>query len=183
MRRTAQGLGAGLLLLASLLPAAAAAQGWQAEWQRPLDGARQEPSLTVCIPADRLRREFLLRQWQEDYPGIILSLSTVSGSSFVPGVVTERAAGKYLWDVFESGPGTGIAATKAGLLDPLLPELILPEVNDAAVWGGWQDAFYDADKKYVLGLASVILSPYYDARAIVPEKAAKDGLALLLDPV
>jgi iron(III) transport system substrate-binding protein len=182
MKRAERCLGACLLLLALLSPAAAWAQGWQAEWERTLAAARREASVIVCIPADRLRREFLLRQWQEDYPGITLSLSTVSGSSFVPGVVTERAAGKYLWDVFESGPGSGISAAKAGLLDPLLPELILPEVRDPAVWGGWEDAFYDADKKYVLGLASVILSPYYDARAIAPEKAAKGGLALLLDP-
>src|SRR6185312_13693835 len=170
MKRAERCLGACLLLLALLSPAAAWAQGWQAEWERTLAAARQEASVIVCIPADRLRREFLLRQWQEDYPGITLSLST------------ERGAGKYLWDVFESGPGSGISAAKAGLLDPLLPELILPEVRDPAVWGGWEDAFYDADKKYVLGLASVILSPYYDARAIAPEKAAKGGLALLLDP-
>lgn len=63
-------------------------------------------------PGHRLRREFLLRQWQEDHPAITLSLSTVTGTSFVPGVMTERAAGKYLWDVFESGPGTGISAAQ-----------------------------------------------------------------------
>jgi iron(III) transport system substrate-binding protein len=169
-------------LLALLLPLAARAQGWQAEWERTLAAARQEASVVVCIPADRLRREFLLRQWHEDYPAITLSLSTVSGSSFVPAVVTERAAGKYLWDVFESGPGSGLSAAKAGLLDPLLPELILPEVSDPAIWGGWDDAFYDAGKTYVLGLASVILSPYYDARAIAPEQAGRQGLRLLLDP-
>ena len=165
-----------------MLGSSARAQDWQAEWARTLAAARQEASVTVCIPADRLRRDFLLRQWQEDYPGVALSLSTVSGSSFVPGVVTERAAGRYLWDVFESGPGSGISAAKAGLFDPLLPELVLPEVRDGAVWGGWDDAFYDAEKKYVLGLASVILSPYYDARRITPEKAAREGLRLLLDP-
>ena len=54
-----------------------------------------------------------------------------------PGVAIERSAGQYLWDVFDSGPNTGYSAIKAGLLDPLLPELILPEVNDPAVWGGW----------------------------------------------
>src|SRR5689334_11848613 len=121
MLRARTALGACLLLLALILSVACRAQDWQAEWQRTLAAARAEASVVVCIPADRLRREFLLRQWQEDYPDITLSLSTVSGASFLPAVVTERAAGRYLWDVFESGPGTGISAAKAGLLDPLLP--------------------------------------------------------------
>jgi ABC-type Fe3+ transport system substrate-binding protein len=183
MARSRSGLGACFALLIVLLPVQAApAQDWQAAWANTLAAARQEGAVTVCIPADRLRREFLLRQWQADYPDIALSLSTVSGTSFVPGVVTERAAGKFLWDVFESGPGSGLSAAKAGLLDPLLPELILPDVSDPAIWGGWDEAFYDGDKKYVLGLASVILSPYYNAKQIPPERARGDGLQLLLDP-
>ena len=75
----------------------------------------------------------------------------------MPQVTTERAAGKYLGDIWHSGPNFEVI--KAGLLDPLLPELILPENKDESVWGGWNDAYYDDEKKYILGLVTDLESP------------------------
>ena len=164
-------------------PAAApAAEDWQALWDKTVAAAKQEGQVVVCISPGVARREFLLKQWKADYPEIELSVQNVSGTSFVPGVAIERSAGRYLWDVFDSGPNTGYSAIKAGLLDPLLPELILPEVNDPAVWGGWDDAFYDDEKKYVLGLVTDLETPYYNAALLAPEKVAAEGLKALLDP-
>ena len=160
----------------------ARAEDWQARWDRTIAAAKQEGSVVVCMSPSSARRDYLLKQWQADNPDIELSLSIVSGSSFVPSVVTERAAGRYLWDVFHSGPTSGFSAVKAGLLDPLLPELILPEVKDERVWGGWQDAFFDDEKRYILGLESDVVGPYYNAALIPPEKAGALGLKLLLDP-
>jgi ABC-type Fe3+ transport system substrate-binding protein len=163
-------------------PALAQPADWQAAWARTLAAARQEGKLVMCVSPGAPRRDYLLKQWKEDFPDIELSVSTVSGSAFVPSVVTERAAGKYLWDVFGSGPNTGVTAVRAGLFDALLPELILPEVRDPAIWGGWEDAFYDADKKYVLGLLIDLETPYYNALIVPPDKAKTLGLKLLLDP-
>jgi len=91
--------------------------------------AKQEGQVVANLSPGTSRRDFLLKQWQVDYPEIELSLSTVNGSSFVPAVAIERDAGRYLWDVFHSGAATGFTAIRAGMLDPLLPELILPDVK------------------------------------------------------
>ncbi len=159
-----------------------AADDWQSEWDRTVAAASKEGAIVVCISPGLPRREFLLKQWKADYPQIELSVQSVSGNAFVPQVATERAAGRYLWDVFDSGPNTGYSAVKAKLLDPLMPELILPDSKDEAAWGGWNDAFYDDEKKYVLGLVTDLESPYYNAAAIAPATVEAQGLKLLLDP-
>ncbi len=166
----------------NLRGAAAQSADWQKTWDETVAAAETEGQVIVCMSPGTARRDFLLNQWKADYPKIDLSLSTVSGSSFVPRVMTERAAGRYLWDVFNSGPATGYTAIRGGLLDPLAPELILPEVKDPAVWGGWDNAFYDTEKKYVLALVADLLAPYYDAKRIPPAEAKSLGLRLLLQP-
>lgn len=114
----------GAALLVTMAGAAAAQDEWQAEWAKTVAAAKAEGQVVVNLSPSPARRDFLLKQWKEDYPEIELSLSIVSGSGFVPAVVTERMAGKYLWDVWHAGPN--YEAIRAGLLDPLLPELIFP---------------------------------------------------------
>jgi ABC-type glycerol-3-phosphate transport system substrate-binding protein len=168
--------------LLSLAARSASAADWQERWKESVAAAKEEGAVTVATSPNLLRRDFLLQQWQKDFPDIKLSLTTVRGSSFVPTVATERSAGKFLWDVFQSGPTTAIEAARQGFFDPLQPELILPEVNDPAVWGGWNDAFYDPEKKYVIGLVSDVAAPYYNASLVPPAKVASLGLKILLEP-
>jgi|SRR6185312_7068814 iron(III) transport system substrate-binding protein len=180
-RRKLLGQGAALALTAGLA-GPAAAQDWQAAWKNLIAAAEREGTVVAVAAPNPGQRDYLLAQWKKEFPKIELSLSIHSGSQFVPTVVTERQAGKYLWDIFISGPSTGYLSIREGLFDPLLPELIRPDVMDETVWGGWQDAFYDHEKKYLLGLVSDLQSPYYDARAISPDKARAEGLKLFLDP-
>ena len=172
-----------IMLAVLLLPPMAAAEGnWQSAWQATVAAAKQEGTVVVATSPNLLRRDYLLQQWQKDFPDITLSLTTVRGSNFLPQIATERSAGKFLWDVYQSGPTTAIEAAEQGLFDPLLPELILPEARDPAVWGGWEDAFYDPEKKYVIGLVSDVAAPYYNAALVAQDKVAAQGLKLLLDP-
>ena len=176
--------GAGAAVAAWSTPrcGAAMADDWKAEWERTLALAKQEGSVTVSASANRGRREFVVREWRKAFPEIEIAYQVVSGSRFIPSVVTERRAGKYLWDVYNSGPPSGYEALAAGLLDPLAPELILPEVKDPSVWGGWAEAFYDPEQKYILGLFRDITSPYYNARNLDPQRVAELGLKILLEP-
>jgi len=157
-------------------------RGWKAEWDEVVAAAKKEGKLVVCMSPSVGRRDFLLKQWKADYPEIDLSLSIAAGSTFVPAIITERSAGRYQWDVFHSGPNSGVTAIRAGLLDPLLPELILPEAKDPAPWGGWDEAFYDRERKYILGLSSDVQTAYYNAKVLAPERANRLGLKVLLEP-
>src|SRR5205807_8686386 len=99
---------AAILLTLCCAIAPAAAQDWRAAWDQTLAAAKKEGSVVVSMSPSPLRRDYLVKQWQEDVPGIALSLSVVvNGSSFIPALVTERAAGKDLWDVFHRGPNSG----------------------------------------------------------------------------
>ena len=117
---------------------------------------------------------------EEDFPEIELSLSIINSSKFVPATIAERQAGKFLWDIWNSGPNRNLVNAK--LVDPLLPELILPEVKDPEIWGGWDNGFYDSERKYTLALVNDLESPYYNAKVISPNVAKAQGLKLLLDP-
>jgi ABC-type glycerol-3-phosphate transport system substrate-binding protein len=174
-------LAASLALLVAAAPARAD-EDWQKSWEATRAAAKQEGTVIVAASPNLLRRDYLLQQWQKDFPDITLSLTTVRGAAFVPQIATERAAGKFLWDVYQSGPTTAIEAAERGYFDELRPQLILPEVKDPAVWGGWDDAFYDPEKKYVIGLVSDVASPYYNASVISPDMVKAQGLKLMLDP-
>src|SRR5207302_6245548 len=59
---------------------------------------------------------------------------------------TERKAGQYLWDLRIGGPDPQVfEARDAGVLDPVKPLLVLPDVLDGSKWLGGADALY-ADK-------------------------------------
>ena len=166
--------------------ALAAGPAWaqisEADWQKTVAAANEEGKLVLIVAPNPLQRDFLLKQFKEDYPKIDLSITLISGSNFVPSVVTERAAGKYMWDVHLTGPNTGHLATKAGLFDPLKPEFVTSEALDEKAFGGWNEAFYDAERTHVLSLVNDIETPTYNAKQIAPERARSEGLKLLLDP-
>jgi iron(III) transport system substrate-binding protein len=152
------------------------------DWAKLVAAANDEGKLVIIVAPNPLQRDFLLKQFKEDFPKIDLSISLISGSSFVPSVTTERAAGKYLWDIHLTGPNTGHLATKAGLFDPLMPEFVTQEAKDEQAFGGWNQAFYDEERKYVLSLVNDIETPTYNAKQIAPARAKAEGLKLLLDP-
>ena len=170
------------LFLALAAPATAQQKDWKKKWEKTLAAARAEGQLVVATSPNQIRRALLQKRWQKDYPDIKLNLTSVRGSTFLPKLATERKAGKFLWDVWQSGPGSGRRAAKKGYFDPLLPEFILPEVSDPAIWGGWQDAFFDDDRKYLLGTVGDVSSPYYNAKKVSPERIKAEGLKVMLDP-
>ena len=174
-----------LLALVAALPAFAQSpdqvRGWKAEWDKTVAAANKEGKVVVVMSPTPGRRNYLLETWKADYPQIELSLSIGAGT-FVQQVVTERNAGSYLWDVFHTGPNSGHVAVQAGLLDELRPELILPEVKDPAIWGGWDNVFYDKDRSRILALYNDLQSPYYNAKSVSPDRVKQVGLKVLLEP-
>lgn len=167
------------LMLISVSGAAPAQADWQQEWEKTLAAAKAEGKVVVGMAPRVDQRNFLLQQWKQDFPDIELSLSIINSSKFIQAMIVERQAGKYLWDIWNSGPNRNLA--EAELVDPLGPELILPEVSNPEVWGGWDNVFYDRDRKYILALVNDLESPYYNAKVIPPSVAKAKGLQLLLD--
>ncbi len=63
---------------------------------------------------------------------------------------------------------------------PLVPELILPENADEAIWGGCDNAFMDEEKEFLLGFRVELGSVSFNANQISPDEFA--GIEDLLDP-
>jgi len=170
----------GLALL--VIPASAGAQDFKAEWARMVEAANQEGEIVMQSQPFQTAREFLLREWPKAYPKIKLNLSVLPEPQFWARIRTERAAGKYLWDMAVSGASTGYTLSKEGIVDPLMPELVDPAVNKPELWGGWDEAFMDLEKKYVLSISSFIASPFYNAAHVPPEQVKRLGIKAMLDP-
>ena len=167
-----------LALGASLSVGAARAQDWAAT----VAAAEKEGELVLQSQPNQAFRDYVLREFPKAYPKLTLSLSVIPSPQFVARVKTERQAEKYLWDLAVAGPSTGWELAKVGIVDPFLPELVLPEVNDPGIWGGWDEAFQDVGKKYVFAMSKYIAGPWYDALHIPPAKVEKLGLKALLEP-
>jgi iron(III) transport system substrate-binding protein len=106
----------------------------------------------------------------------------MEGYAWFRRVQTERSGGKFLWDMALTGAVVGYRMKDAGLLDPVAAEFALPDVKDEATWGGWANAFFDVDKKYVFTSQSFLKMPFYNAKLIAPEKVKSLGRKVFLDP-
>jgi ABC-type glycerol-3-phosphate transport system substrate-binding protein len=167
---------------AATLAAPAAAQDWRAEWQRTVAAAEAEGEVIMLSQPNVAFREYVQSEFSKAFPKITLNMSVIADSQFNVRVRTERASGKYLWDVAIAGSNNGYNSYKDGLLDEVLPEFIDPELKNPNLWGGWDEAFVDKAGKYVFAAVATIGSPWFNAAHVPPEQVAREGMKVLLDP-
>ena len=173
-----------LLILAALAvwSAPVRAQDWRAEWDKTVAAAKQEGNLVLNLLPSPAFRTIFLAEWRKDFPEIKLSISSLFAPQFVPRVKTEVQGGKYLWDVQLNGPTGGFPLARAGMLAPIREAFIMPDLKDPATWGGWNQAFVDEEKAYVLRSQWFLKMPFYNAKALTPEKVERLGAKVLFEP-
>jgi iron(III) transport system substrate-binding protein len=160
-------------------PTAPAAAEWEQQWQTVLKAGQQEGVVVVAgYPSDQTRLA-ITQQFEQQY-GIKVDYQGLSPAQASQKILTERAAGQYLWDVVLAGTTSIVTTYKpVDALDPIEPALILPEVKDP---GNWRNGlpYFDAQK---LGLA---MTPYaspafiYNPTLVNPQEF--DSYQDLLDP-
>lgn len=115
------------------------------EWDRTVQAAKREGQVTVLTQYDAFL-DFL----KKDYPGIKVLGIVGKGTALWPRIMAERRAGKYLADVMVSGSFPPYPDMyKAGVLDPIRPFLLLPEVTDESAWHEGRHRYVDPENKYV----------------------------------
>jgi hypothetical protein len=139
--------------------APASAQDWQAEWDKIVAAANAEGTLVLGSQPNIEMRKYVQDEWAKAYPKIALSVSTTPGTQFLARIRTERSVDKYLWDVSVSSVATAYTLYHEGILDPLAPEFVLPDVKDPTIWGGWDSVFMDTAGQYVFGMSAALKSP------------------------
>jgi len=119
-------------------------------WAETVAAAEREGSVVCACPPVRSLGEFLDAEWSAAFPAIELERISAVGD-WPSRIAIEREAGAYLWDTYFWASSPPIYALKdQGAFVPLVPELILNENSDEAIWGGWDRAFMDEEKRYLL---------------------------------
>ena len=144
--------------------------GWEAEWEETVAAAKREGTVVLSGPTRELWRRVLMT-FEQDFPEIEVQYTGANSRDFWPRVYRERELGQYLWDLRVGGPDPQVYAAKdKGVLDPVRPLLLLPEVVDESKWAGGLDGiFFDKEKKYVVGFANFVSFMAYVNRDIIPE--------------
>lgn len=127
---------------------AADSSGRQAEWEQTVEAAKKEGKLSFYGSQGY---EKIFEVFEQRFPEIkVESITNRRGSEHGQAVMTERRAGKYLVDLFINGVVTpNTVFYKANILEPIPPQLILPEVVDESKWWGGKHHYADPEGKYI----------------------------------
>src|SRR5262249_41090393 len=116
----------------------------QTEWDKTIEAAKMEGKVVAGIPASAELRKGITEGFKSRFPGIELELTTSRGPTNASKISAEHAAGARYFDLLISGTFTPpFNLLNAGILDPVEPLLILPEVQDPKRWFGghiWLDS-------------------------------------------
>ncbi|MGH7768864.1 MAG: hypothetical protein ACREQP_15570, partial [Candidatus Binatia bacterium] len=139
--------------LVSLLVALSAASPqlcFGQEWDKVLAAGKKEGKVAVIGPVGADRRDILVEPFQKKY-GITVEYFSDRGAGIGPRLTAERGAGQYLWDIAVTGTTTGLLVLlPGGMLDPMEPALILPDVKDPKQWRGGALEFSDPGKHFLV---------------------------------
>lgn len=128
--------------------------GWEEKWNTVLSEAKKEGTVAIYSDWGPRTRLALSQPFKERY-GINLEFSPFGRvAELTAKVQAETRAGLYLADFFGAGSSALVGDMKPeGILGPIQPLLILPEVLDSKPWTGGKLPF--ADKE---GLALALIS-------------------------
>jgi iron(III) transport system substrate-binding protein len=122
---------------------------WQAEWEKTLAAARREGRLAIYGQSGDER--VYVEEFQKAFPFVRVAYTSGRLSELVSRIMTERRAGKYLADLAIGGTTIPLENLKpAGVLEPIRPLLVLPEVLDGGGWFQKKLWFADSENKYVV---------------------------------
>jgi iron(III) transport system substrate-binding protein len=116
---------------------------WEKEWERTIAAGKKEGKLVYHAGSASAP---YFREFQKRYPEIKATrMLTRGGSAAAQRLMAERRAGLYASDILIMGSGSGLRLASAGVLDPLEPNFILPEILDRSKW--WKGKYHYLGKK------------------------------------
>ena len=140
-----------------------------AGWEQLVKAAQREGALVIYGPSAMGRRNpgQIERAFENMYPNIKIQATLGSGSVIVPRLLTERRAGWYIPDVLIGGTtATVITLKPAGVVVPLRPHLLLPEVVDKTAWLFGRLPWADTEEPYT----TLMFQGYVQSMAYVNTK-------------
>ena len=134
----------------AIVAAAESKPTWQREWEKIIEGAKKEGEVRLWGEQEITHAD-IIAAFNKDFP--FIKAVTVSGrvGDLMPRIIAERRAGKFLADIYSGGLGgrSFFDFHKAGVLDPIKPLLMLPEVVDGSKWLNGEHFYADGEKQFV----------------------------------
>jgi len=142
---------------------------WRTEWDKTVQAARREGQLVLHVSESY---DPIFREFQKKFPEIKVITVSGRGSQIAQRVLAERRAGKFLADLYMSGSGTPYRHFyQRGILDPIKPVLLLPEVVDKSKWWRGEHFYHDDEGKYILAFNGVPQSYFaYNTNLVNPKE-------------
>ncbi len=136
------------------IPIAVSAQtvkpAWQSDWDKTLDLAKKEGKVVVSLTTSAELRAAIEKQFEKRF-GIDVEPVVGRASTVVRKMVDEAKAGVRYTDLHMGGAESVITGMlPEGIVDPLEPYMMLPEVKDPKQWWGGH-IWVDNAKKFVYG--------------------------------
>jgi len=130
--------------------AAESKPAWQVDWEKIVAAAKKEGEVRLWGDQE-ITHPDIVAAFTKEYP--FIKPVTVSGrvGELMPRIIAERRAGKYLADLYSGGLGgrSFFDFLKAGVLDPIKPLLVLPDVVDGSKWLNGEHYYADSEKRFV----------------------------------
>ncbi len=126
---------------------------WEVEWGKTIQTAKKEGTVILYSTANASVRTATGDAFKSKF-GIVLESVTGRGSEQAQRLINERRNGLYLADIYMAGTTTPLNQLKpVGVLDPMEPAFILPEVKDSKAWFGGSMQWVEADHMILAALA------------------------------
>jgi len=159
-----------ILFTASFVLAAESKEG---EWDRAVAAAKKEGKITLYLYQGEGVLEAVAQTFQKKFPEIAVTTIMGRGTEFGPRIMAERRAGKYLADVYISGPTTPYTVFyPAKAMDPVRSALILSEVTDESKWWQGKHHYIDPENKYIFSFVASVANGYvsYNSTLVNPRE-------------
>src|SRR5437870_2112212 len=131
-------------------PPTAPASEFDRQWADLVAAAQQEGELVLIMGPGGYRYSGPLRDHFSRKFGIRVVATGGTGGEQVTRVSAERAAGRYTVDIAHLGVSSNVQLANAGMLVPIWPLIVHPEVLNQDAWVLAQPVYEDAQREFIL---------------------------------
>jgi ABC-type Fe3+ transport system substrate-binding protein len=133
----------------------------QDNWKEIVEAGKKDGKVVVSIPASSELRKQMETAFEQRFPGIDLELFPGTASKMLRRISDEFQAGVRYFDIHIGGAGSMITGFVGGqIVDPIEPNLVLPEVKELKNWWGGHMAI-DKDKRFTYTFSAFLVSNFW----------------------